>query len=585
MLTSGAGTKQCPGSDFHIAITAKFLVSMLPQIDLTIAEENICFVPNDMTFDEMKNRFIAKVSLPKAGALMSPTLPLRATAPAFAPDTTTAPMYPPGLGPDKPSYNPFSIASAGIEGVGRYLAALKGGKEFVPIDHTHGADHAAADAEATAISLGSPTFSNATTVGPESGISEEDKQLLCRLIGDHKTAMLLEVYPPATEELVPAKAVSSWPIQKPAQRAKAHEAIDRIWRGRLKHATDKFTLRIMISLAGPPKAHLRYDKEVGLVAPRSLQQRPAAIPVRTELHGAWNGFATVEHTRHADKDAQDLKDARDAEKYAKDRKEREEQYEAQRVQRASMPQATFKQTFKQISRDETTEGKLGGPRKFVEVVKTEHTGDGTVVVVEETIQPETSTKPETASKPKRNTLPPHLRLRSVSPPLQSTPGCETNSIQTVLAAQSEGQMNARPRSSSPPRLRTKSQDANVTDKENHAPKHEKTEDVTLVDAVISNGLSTTQTKSQTNAEPVISPRHLQSQESETRQINTTAETVTQIEVPERPAVNVTSNNDREQAAKQPIDTHNADDSETEHGGVAITSNKEWVAASLPLQFA
>lgn len=125
----GAGANHCPGADMHLAVSAKLLVHMLTIVDFKFLQENLCAVRNDMTFDEMKDFFKVKVSLPKTGPLTMPNSPLRATASDFKLETTTAPEYPPGL---TSSYNPFTIAGAGFESVAKFLAALKGGKEFVP---------------------------------------------------------------------------------------------------------------------------------------------------------------------------------------------------------------------------------------------------------------------------------------------------------------------------------------------------------------------------------------------------------------------------------------------------------------------
>lgn len=459
----GAGANHCPGADMHLAVSAKLLVHMLTIVDFKFLQENLCAVRNDMTFDEMKDFFKVKVSLPKTGPLTMPNSPLRATASDFKLETTTAPEYPPGL---TSSYNPFTIAGAGFESVAKFLAALKGGKEFVPtvIDTSiKGADAIDAGCE------GSPTLSNAPTLTPDHGVSDSDEQSLRKTIGDNSTALLLQRWPPSELELLPNGAVKTWAIRSKQQQTKAREMVERIWSGRLTPEFDRNTNRFWINLSR------QKQQRATETMPRGVQQQPA--PARAELHGAWSGFATVEHGKHADREAEGKRVARDMELYEIDKKQRAQERIEAKAAAALMPQRVFAQTFKQTSRKEADDGKLGGPRKFIEVVKTEDTIDGTVIVSEKIMHAETpiETVTEKSDKPKRDTLPPHLRLRASSPPAQSATLPENGNVGAVLATQSDSQQNSRPRSSSPPHLRAKTQtisitdDANESNKENKAP--------------------------------------------------------------------------------------------------------------------
>ena len=62
----GAGTQQCPGQDFHVAVSTKFIAMLVPYLNMDLAHEHFCTVPNDISFNELKGRFVAKVSLPCA---------------------------------------------------------------------------------------------------------------------------------------------------------------------------------------------------------------------------------------------------------------------------------------------------------------------------------------------------------------------------------------------------------------------------------------------------------------------------------------------------------------------------------------
>jgi len=438
----GAGSTQCPGKELHIALITKILVQILPNIDLNMAAAKLSIDPTAAKFfSEAKECQLITISLPPASTIKMPSSPLRPTAPAFAPETTTAPELPPVFSPTKRSFNPFELAANGFDYLTKYMKVLKVNKTFIPNAAAHGTEDVADDANAP---QASPTFSDAPTLG-ESGISDEDRDILGNTISRKTTDFLLKIFPPTQQDLAPHDPViTSWQLYKKSKRYAAHQAIDRVWGGRLEHVIRPDS-RMVITLCKTSAPDLRYDTQAGLVQagsqPIVAPAQKRLLPSDRTINQAWTGFATTEGARFDTFDEIQKKEAADAEKWQQAKKQREEDYAQRQAVRAAAPQSTFKQTFKQTSREET-EGKLGGPRKFLNVVKTEHAVDGTATLLEagdetattieevgETVQP---VKVEKA-KAKTNFVPPHLRARSLSPNVAQPNESQQTTIDGVLS--------------------------------------------------------------------------------------------------------------------------------------------------------
>jgi hypothetical protein len=396
MTQFGAGSNNCPGEELHYALLVKLLVQILPNINLDMASTVSSASGATPSFSDIRDKTVVKVNLPKVSGLQVPPSPLRATAPSFAPDTTTAPEYAPGLTPRKQHFSFGNPASTSLGGVGKYISALQSGTIFTP------------NTTETIQEAPSPTLSNASTAGADS-ITPEDKKMLGDLISRKTRDQLLDRFDPS-QEITAQRPVYTWPMLSSRDRAIAHQAINRIWRGRLQTSTDRKTNKIRIFLK--PDGNLA-TTPAARPAP-IVRSAPVARPA-SAIHTAWGNFATTEGDRWDAAKAKDIADGKDHAAFAKQRITFEEALRERQEAAKNAPQAPVKQTFKLTGGAPTTNGKLGGPRRFVSVVETETDADGNIKVVNDNSSGDEKggvTLPSADKSTARKVLPPHLRKRA-----------------------------------------------------------------------------------------------------------------------------------------------------------------------------
>lgn len=371
--------------------------------------------PVAMTFEGAggKLRFEATVNIPKnvKSIVTGIKSPLRAIAPAFAPETTTAPELPPGLTPKKLPFTDSGGPDAGYKAGGQNATRIGNATEFVPNAVVH-SDNSSISTTST-----SPALSAATTVKSSdlstTPVSWTDERTLEDVVGRDTTNELMNRFDP-TLARVPRGLLKTCPITSPRDRYLMHELIERVWSGRLIHETSRKDSCMYIWAPGSkvPKwldqVHMtrqRNDRKKASdekSAPNKVaspaEGKPAPVKPERPVNAVWTTFAQDENVRYGKVAAMSA-----AEYVAAERKKAEESGEkkADDEERKCM----FKETFKQTG-SETTNGMLGGPRKELSTELIHHAGDGTTTVVDKI----------TTTEPKKATVPPHLRARTASPP-------------------------------------------------------------------------------------------------------------------------------------------------------------------------
>lgn len=397
----------------HTAITAKVLTQVIPHFDLNMSTVNICTSPTVMSINDLEARFVPKVSIPKGvNPISTVSSPLNAAAPTFAPETTTGPELPPGFTPHKATATDSPFA------VGKYVS-----KESMP---KVAGNVLATPAPGTSISRESSVESTTVTWSDERTLEE--------IVGRETTNELLNRLDP-TKKLRRQAYIRTSPIIEPRNRFLMHEVVGRVWAGQLAHVTDPKTQGMYIWVPGSriPKWLERTYKFIqqnprqhgsdtsstsdGKPPAQVPSQRPA--PAKAPLHAGWGAFAveaTVQYTAVQAKSRDEYRAERGITKV--DTKAEVHVHEdVKEALPKSEPKTNGKQIFMMTCNAETTNGKLGGPRK---VLSTEPGAEYSAAAVE-----------ETTNVPKKSALPPHLRARAASPPHLRARAAETAEVNKV----------------------------------------------------------------------------------------------------------------------------------------------------------
>ncbi|KAK4555629.1 hypothetical protein LTR86_007382 [Recurvomyces mirabilis] len=400
----GAGTHNHQHEDIHYALVVKLLIQILPNINLDMATTMLPYSVMP-TIGDIREHLVIKVNLPKTSNIRPPTTPLRATAQAFAPDTTTGPELPPSL--------TFSNAA-------KYISSLTLGKIFTPFQVAELAASVTPGSQ-------SPTLSTASTTASKSGVSTEDRAELARLLGDNATRRLLENFDPG-QPLTARPAVRTWIMRHKPSRAQAHELIERMWVGRLDHKTDPKTNRMWIQLkqgtaaidSPLPRNTKLIDKAV------SSTSRP-----QSTTHSVWSAFASDESAKRAAAKAEGDAVVADPERYAAQRKKFADVFAEKQDAHKEAPGTNFTTVFKQTSFKETTDGKLGGPRKLINKVVESDGNDETASAADSTDASLTDDAGGIAlpAKAKPAFIPPHLRERAIAAETATTSTSSTPDVE------------------------------------------------------------------------------------------------------------------------------------------------------------
>lgn len=348
--------------------------------------------PVNLTFNDFKKLTIAKVVIPKnvRPIITGLASPLRATAPAFSPVTTTAPELPPGFTPMKVSFgNHDGETNDSFKVVGNYAARMGDVVDFVPNAVSHGDSGDSI----------SPTLSIATTAKSlefsSTPMTWTDEQTLEDIIGRQMTIKIMNAFDPTTE-LTPGKYLKTGPIHDGRNRYLLHDAIERVWSGRLIHETTRNDNCMYIWVPGSklPKwllnmyqARHRHDhkKEAnGQINPATNLAAAAPPTAPRAVNPTWGNFAHDENERYTKVAAMSGEEF-----VAAERKKAEENGDKKTEDTPRAP--AFKETFKQTGTkaiDDASGSKDASP------------------VVNDT----------TNLEPKKATLPPHLRARAATPP-------------------------------------------------------------------------------------------------------------------------------------------------------------------------
>lgn len=222
---------------------------------------------------------------------------------------------------------------------------------------------------------------SSSTINAHRGITRKDEMEVSRLIGRNCTKALLDQYNPS-REVVAGKLLFTKPMNEPSARQAFQDIIDRVWQKRLRTRVAKNN-RVHITVAR------------------------MAEPV--EQNAGWQSFATSEKTKSDETDKIEQAKARDAEAFKNKTETQQQHFHDTQNARAAVPQASLTQTFK-LTTAKAANGKLGGSRKFAQVVKSEHAADGTITEVVEEVNA-AQIDEELTAKAKRNALPPHLRKK------------------------------------------------------------------------------------------------------------------------------------------------------------------------------
>ena len=243
------------------------------------------------TFTDINKSFKVVVSLPKS---YQPSFvlssPLRATAPAFEPETNSAPLFPPGF---TPSTATFDIKTTDISCVAHCVTSLKSGRDSSPGVSTNSDD----DSSSTVSTSSAPRNWNVTpaTFGAVDKLEE--------FLGRETTTDLLRRFDPS-QPLTPGRSVKSMPIHNAYRRAKVHEAIDSIWKGELSHVSDAKHVMYFESTASRnlrerrENTNTRQDSRGQLRGPGPSAKRGAAAAPR-QVDATWSAFVTDNHVKNA----------------------------------------------------------------------------------------------------------------------------------------------------------------------------------------------------------------------------------------------------------------------------------------------
>lgn len=355
-----------------------------------------------LTFNDVKERFHAKISLPTfvRPIFNTPASPLRATAPAFAPETTTAPEFPPGLTPKK-----FAFANAYNEQASCGVPFYAQAPEFVPKIATGN------NVESKSPSLSIATTANATTdissILSTTSLTWKDEQTLEDIIGHNDTNKLLNRFDPNAKHLSRGM-LKTCAVSSSYDRKLLHEVIERVWSGRLTHETDRQDDCMYIWLPGtrvPKWLHrLHLSRKSKNTANQAVEQSPAdpvsqkaTAPAVREARpeaAVWNSFAKTENIRYAKAAAMSGPEyaAAEAKKYT----------ENGITQPAPGRQHNFHETFKQTGTLATND-KLSVSDNVVydEHLQGRYSGAcaGTVTA---------------PAEPRKAVLPPHLRAKALT---------------------------------------------------------------------------------------------------------------------------------------------------------------------------
>lgn len=348
--------------------------------------------PVNLTFNDFKQLTIAKVVILKniRPIITGLASPLRATAPAFSPVTTTAPELPPGFTPKKVSFGDHNGENhGGFKVVGNYTTRIGDVVDFVPNAAAHGDN-----GDSTSPTLSEAATTNSSEIYP-TPMTWTDEQTLEDIIGRQMTNKMMSDFDPSTE-LTPRSYLKTKPIHEPRNRYLLHDAIERVWGGRLIHETSRKDNRMYIWVPGTklPKWLLfmyesrhrndRMKEQNGQVAPTT--NLPAAVPPQAPraVNPTWGNFAHDENERYTKVAAMSGEEF-----VAAERKKAEENGDKKTEDAPRAP--AFKETFKQTGTkaiDEAPSSKDVSP------------------VINEV----------TNTAPKKATLPPHLRARPATPP-------------------------------------------------------------------------------------------------------------------------------------------------------------------------
>lgn len=375
------------------------------------------------SINDLYEHIEAKIAIPTYFKFVGTGTNLSPTAPAFEPITTITLDLPSGSMPKKGRTSDSGDIS-------KYFARVEKAKEFIPNATAHGDDIKDAAKDINGITA-SPTLSTATTV-TSSDISSTpftwaDEFQLENLLGREVTNELMNRLDP-TKTLEPGPFLQTRPMTNPYERALTHEIIDRIYGERLVHETHGREKRMYLFVPGSrlpfwlAKQHRsrKRDQRKKAAGSSSASDGAAPIAARPEparpMNAGWGAFAADTHTKYTA--------ARSKDGYEEMRKQCEIKDEENKKPRDE-PAAKIKQTFKLTSATETTDGKLGGPRKFINVERFDNDALATVPAIADTTN-------VPIAKPKTAVLPPHLRARAVTPPHLRTKSADAGIVTTGL---------------------------------------------------------------------------------------------------------------------------------------------------------
>ncbi|KAK3067755.1 hypothetical protein LTR53_015183, partial [Teratosphaeriaceae sp. CCFEE 6253] len=247
MLAYGSASCSCPGEDLHYALIVKLLVQILPNIDLDMAATTFSASSAAYDFGMIKEHTLVKICLPKTTTVKPPPSPLRAIAASFAPETTTAPMLPPGLTPHKVNFDfskiPHTGYATGFQLItGRCQDRLA--REAAAAAATTN-DTAAAPTSDTTKRAVSPTLSVTSSNDAEKTFTFKDQKTLGRLIRRRDAEMLMGRFDPK-QDFSDHQAMSTRSMPSNNNRKELHGLLERIYGERLEHRVDMRTNRITI---------------------------------------------------------------------------------------------------------------------------------------------------------------------------------------------------------------------------------------------------------------------------------------------------------------------------------------------------
>ncbi|KAK5724179.1 hypothetical protein LTR17_013561 [Elasticomyces elasticus] len=385
MLAFGSDSQHCPGEDLHYALLTKLLVYILPNINLEMATTEVRR-PAPLSFH-------ARVSLPTASTINMPTTPLRATAPSFAPEVTSAPMNPPGFTPIRSTFGLATLAQQGVQSFSNFLAGNNNVSFAVP--NTNGRNTQVSNANTNG-SAGrtSPALSTSST-SSNVGISTNDQKTLVRVIGYNTTNEFISRFDPG-QDFTGRKPLVTRGMPNKAHRKELHDLVERLFPGRLETKTNNRNNRMTISPVSEAQQHRRQ------VAAEQAKQAK-------QFGGFHSAEARAEY---------DAKIAEGAARYAADVEAKKaamfKMYEDHQKERESRPKVEIQQTFKDTSNNKTKGGLLGGARIARRTVETVVGGaasenEGVKLPTESTT--DKSADKEAAVTEKKAFVPPHLRKK------------------------------------------------------------------------------------------------------------------------------------------------------------------------------